>query len=419
MSKGYFASVNCMRELLKAVITDKPIICMLEIEPRHGALSSSEIREALNEADNKYGQQWAGDNLLAEVIEWLKVADTTKVEGQGKSGTTYREAAAGATSLHTTTSGSTETAGGSRSIEYWEQSKGSKSFLRKTLACGGGASQASGSSRLLGVEIGRKLVSGLPIANELYGILLGDEWLSKSYAPLEWNRLGVFQMTTLRLIAEQLLSTRSDHGSDGTYFLNDPTRKQVLLLTPAVTGRVFHVYCSSHNPGARDLMEEVLSSGLLQSKASKASSGKAQPHGTRLGGSTKEERSTEVELKLTSKREQLTQCVHMLIYLTHKTWTGEGSKQLEQEVGLAMKHGVHLLLAHEVVGLHGQVDRHACDFGTFFSCTEGVTPPDLVMVRTCLAHMSSHLFVRGPLLPSIVRGVHASARLVIRIRNSV
>merc|ERR1711871_1278821 len=43
-----------------------------------------------------------------------------------------------------------------------------------------------------------------------------------------------------------------------------------------------------------------------------------------------------------------------------------------------MDLGVHILLAHEMVGSGGQEDRHGCEFSSFFSCKEGATPTDLL-----------------------------------------
>ena len=65
-SAGYFASPNCMREVLRAVATKKPIIALLEPEAKHGALSHDEIRAHLIEAGGYY-ERWG---LAAEVKSW-------------------------------------------------------------------------------------------------------------------------------------------------------------------------------------------------------------------------------------------------------------------------------------------------------------------------------------------------------------
>ena len=38
VTKGYFQSPNCMREMMRAVVTGKPIVVMLEPEASHGGL---------------------------------------------------------------------------------------------------------------------------------------------------------------------------------------------------------------------------------------------------------------------------------------------------------------------------------------------------------------------------------------------
>ena len=66
VSDGYFASPNCMRELLRAVVRDKPITAMMEPEKKHGGLTSKEVATQLLEADGYY-EQWG---LAREVTAW-------------------------------------------------------------------------------------------------------------------------------------------------------------------------------------------------------------------------------------------------------------------------------------------------------------------------------------------------------------
>jgi len=86
--------------------------------------------------------------------------------------------------------------------------------------------------------------------------------------------------------------------------------------------------------------------------------------------------STKTALHVASSLEHLGVCDHMLIYLTEQTWTRSEStvEQFVSEVKGAMDAGVHLLLAHEMLGL-GQEDRFPCAFGDFFGCT----PRDLLL----------------------------------------
>ena len=72
---GYFQSPNCMREILRAVVTGKPIVALLEPEAKHGGLKQEEIRAQLLEADGNY-VKWG---LAKEVESWGFVTPTAAV----------------------------------------------------------------------------------------------------------------------------------------------------------------------------------------------------------------------------------------------------------------------------------------------------------------------------------------------------
>ena len=44
VSEGYFNSENCMRELLRAILTSKDLVVLLEPDARHGGLSAAQRR---------------------------------------------------------------------------------------------------------------------------------------------------------------------------------------------------------------------------------------------------------------------------------------------------------------------------------------------------------------------------------------
>jgi hypothetical protein len=46
-SESYFKSSNCLRELLRAVVTNKLVVTLLETDPKHGAITREQIREEL------------------------------------------------------------------------------------------------------------------------------------------------------------------------------------------------------------------------------------------------------------------------------------------------------------------------------------------------------------------------------------
>ena len=66
LSDGYFTSPNCLRELLRAALTKKPILALFETERKHGALTRDEILEQLRKADAKY-ELWG---LSSDVKSW-------------------------------------------------------------------------------------------------------------------------------------------------------------------------------------------------------------------------------------------------------------------------------------------------------------------------------------------------------------
>ena len=177
-----------------------------------------------------------------------------------------------------------------------------------------------------------------PTPSQLYDALFAAK------EPIEWNRIGIFQEITVRLVANAILE---DGGKPvDTYVKGEMTREKEKALQPSRGG--YHVYCSGSNPGAAELLAE-LSTGIAS------------------------------VLHVTSTAADLLLCDHMLLYLTARTWTGgDRSAAFAKEVMAAIKAGVHLLLVHEMPGAGGQEGRHGCEFGAFFSCDNGTTPDALL-----------------------------------------
>jgi len=84
-------------------------------------------------------------------------------------------------------------------------------------------------------------------------------------------------------------------------------------------------------------------------------------------------------LKVAVDRTMLQNCDHMLVYLNDLTWTrgSNGSVQLAADILQAMDENVHLLIAHEMIGV-GQDKRSPCEFDSFFACSRGSTPQELL-----------------------------------------
>ena len=317
-SDGYFRSKNCMRELVASTMKAKPIIALIDPDASRGGLSLEQVRERLVSAESRYGA-WGFD------------AATT------------------------------------------------------------------------------------PSGSALYDHLFARE-------PIEWNRLGVFQAVTMRLIAERLLlpvghgdenDTQtvlpSPHGQSSSSRAQSsaaicsstsapqsaprqpqstsqalgglftprtprPTERYYVdgeivsirlgaLPPPVQPGAAYHLYCSAHNLGAIELMEEA-----------------SRERGFRLVNAPFHHGEPAANvLYVTSDPTQLSTCDHALLYLTSQTWTrGEASAALAAELSQAMECGVHVMLAHEMPGVGGQEARHGCEFGSFFACDEGATPQELL-----------------------------------------
>lgn len=160
----------------------------------------------------------------------------------------------------------------------------------------------------------------------------------------------------------------------------------------------FHVYCSASNPGAIELMHELSTVMSMECKTSSRPNKKKsqqrrfanqiplaalqavwQHQRRRWSVKTSTVRSDLHDLHITSDVTELRNCDCMLVYLNALTWTrgDEESEQFGNEVHRAMDSGVHLVLAHEMMGV-GQDDRHPCEFDAFFGCDRGTTPPELL-----------------------------------------
>lgn len=182
----------------------------------------------------------------------------------------------------------------------------------------------------------------VPSVDDLFGALFAA-------APIEWNRLGVFQDVTMRLLAERVLCIPTDQGG-ATYVQGEIANTQIQLAPPS-PGR-YHVYCSPNNFGAAEFLAEFAA-------------------------------ATAADLAVTSDAGELTEARHFFLYLNGATWSsGEQSARLAGEIERAMSRGVHPLLLHEMPNVIGAADaeydgtRRGCPFDQFFA--QGATPLPLL-----------------------------------------
>ena len=155
--------------------------------------------------------------------------------------------------------------------------------------------------------------------------------------PVEWNRLPHFQDVTIRLIAERGIL----HGEAGKLYLQGEVASLKVALKPPTYD--FHLYCSPHNAGAKELAMELAASKVL-----------AVP-----------KKAQKVELSWTASISERGQCDHMLLLLDDRTWTSGMTPKLVEEIEGAMAAGIHMLCVHEFPSVVGP-PRHECDFGLMF-----------------------------------------------------
>ena len=225
-----------------------------------------------------------------------------------------------------------------------------------------------------------------PSAQQLYAHLFAAE-------PIEWNRIGVFQDVTLRLIASRCMPA----VRGGIYVQGEVISQQRAFLDPPQAK--YHVYCSPHNDGALQLLQDLAQKTKLQISVQGAVIPQTSPSGTWsltrmvtgalhdtletgelvLSKHTKRrKRSATGLLQVSTQVADMASCNHMLVYLNATTWTrGDTSASFAAEVAHAMDAGVHLLLAHEMVGIEEE-ERRGVDFARFFACENGATPPNLL-----------------------------------------
>jgi hypothetical protein len=185
----------------------------------------------------------------------------------------------------------------------------------------------------------------VPVAEKIYAKVFEHE-------PIEWNRIGVFQDVSVRLIAERLLPSRLH----GTTYLRYELARHDLSVPPPSDGKRFHVCCSPHNAGAYECMRE-LSQGL--------------------GGG-----SSDLCLRLTNEMDDLEDSERMLIYLNSKTFT-QTRDELTKDVERAMDAGIRLLVVHEAPAMDPPMARGSLKFQHVLEAT----PERLLTREPSVYHM--------------------------------
>ena len=177
-------------------------------------------------------------------------------------------------------------------------------------------------------------LGALPIANRLYAKIFPP-----NVAPIEWNRIGVFQDISMRQIAERLLPA----DLHGKTYLQGELIRELPKLPPTSAGKRFHVCCSPHNAGALAYLKEVQAELRLPS------------------------------LTFTNTMSELADCERFLIYLNRDTWR-KSPEGFAADVERAMSANMRLLLVHESLGHESLEHDH--------SSARGALPFQDVLVAT-------------------------------------
>ena len=252
----YFEKINCVRELVRAIVRNKPITLLLPDAEVHGEFTQAMIQEIVTDV---WLEQWKLGKLLTEwAAEW-------------------------------------------------------------------------GVAEL-------KVPTAVELCNALF-----------NQPPLEWSRLTPFQDRTMVLMCQRLLPEAQ----------RDIYLQGALSFTLPKGHTSVKVYCSPHNPGARELAEELNAAFSRSTGASGTASGRC----SRFLRIVDELDSSDADLR----------CDHMLVYLNAVTWMHD-QEALAVDIYEAQRLGVHLQPCHEFRSvLDCGSARKALDFKQIMDAT----PPAL------------------------------------------
>ena len=365
VSKGYFDSKNCMRELRSAVNEDKLIVALMDPDPSKG-LTIEQAIEKLTIREIKLAGECCPDvassglhvGATASVMEWCVQKDDF--------------VRAGDVLCYLVWSGEqleTATAGSPRKLRITSPHEG----------------------RVLSIPSRRTFTVGEVL------LLLSDaegEHLACAlfrHEPIEWNRLGVFQDVSLRLVASRLLPqsfqmaiskaeaavhappqfsaalvpvatglsladtictqwSQSSFTDRVVYIANELSHqlRNVAVSQPHGQKR-FHLYYSQDNQGAPEIVEEInayLGSVKQDDRSSMMilADGMGTMAGTPIGSSQQQGSDGRIIMRAfhdfikcftrgdsrssrfvmtSSVTEDMVDCEAMMVYLNANTWTGE------------------------------------------------------------------------------------------------
>jgi len=385
ISSGYFSSQNCMRELLRAVATGKPILTMCETSANKGALTRDEVMASLRTADRRYHEVW-GDAILAEEArKWLDTPEELCPRGL---------ALCRAISTQQSVAEDLDSAlyGELGPIE-WTRVDAFQNITIRLIAERILTKEGTDATYMKSVRAQERR-----IFSQMLNVLLNPQQdFHLFYSP---HNTGAFELVCeASSFFEWKLTAGDAAGGDSCGW--GVGRED---STPTVGSHKLGGGAASAPPpgpcGQRTTAWQLsaVGNGLSQPSApgappstlTRSNTNPKPPSQLACSNTQKLRRTIHVwnrggrqTLRVTSDPDDLTCCRQMLVYLNAQTWTsGERSALLAADVKAALDEGVDLLLVHETPDVHGASgSKNGVDFGKFFACADGATPPDLIQAN--------------------------------------
>ena len=348
---GYTASLNCMAEFVRAWKKDKRITLMLEPSALHGALPGglADVEAALSEALNE--RSATGRKLKALVRDWHAAGEVASDELPRADD--LMTAICEETTLYysrvrlyldETMRLLAESHAKTRHDASWRSKRMRSARHRSTSQRLGPQASISSSPRPSPGSSPRP--TPIYIRDAIRARTAFPRGGAKSATGSTTQGSGSLHSSSGCSESMMESSCESSTLSSESYFLASMSQKTVVLSPPRFKRR-FHIYCSSKNEGAKELIEDVA-------------------------------KAMHVQATFTSKFEEMELCEFFMVYLTARTWTsGRLSASFAIELEAAMRKQMLLLLCYEEPGIDHAV-RHAAPFESFFVNPEGATPRNLV-----------------------------------------
>ena len=183
---------------------------------------------------------------------------------------------------------------------------------------------------------------------------------------IPWHRISVFQLVSLKLVVEGMLSGCPEYAgkpSPELYLPNELPRVRLAFRSPP------RVYVSEHNPRAAEVAR-VLRAGMEESfEITTEPEDLPKPRSTfRLRRSVAALRRTSA-MRRSSQNANPSRATHFLLYLSEDTFVGESGELLAAEVRNVRSAALPIVMVHE-----NDPEHRGCAFGQFFN----TTPQDLI-----------------------------------------